>query len=365
MVLLILLIILFIVLRVNLNSKNKKDSVKNILYPFSGYLAPPSQWGVKQSDKNPGVGKHPQDKMYLVGQVGGESANIPQIQCPDIDGVKYKINIVGAFLEVNDQYGECGTKQDQTFQLTCGNPNQVSTFECDPSGTPCPVGMSCINRSCVPLKCTTSDNCIGAGSTIKGCPPKWNTSCDVDKQDCGDNLICINGKCEVNPMSNINTCMACVDADGKPYSGSEDGGTCAFMPNCENANTDGQNSICNVNTDKYKCRPREATAYLAKHCDGKTSCLGSTDSWDPNELGESNPFGPLPCRIKATDTASNDFEKPYLQLPLLMGWAGGSPMPSGDDNTGKSDPVSLNQGYYVHGIYTCVPDYENVLTTVT
>lgn len=357
---LVCVIILFFALAYNLKNKNDTNATMNILYPFSGYLSPPNQFNPNISKTNPGTGKYPADGLYLVGQVGGERSNVPQIQCP----TGYKINIVGAFVEVADPYGECSLTPDPTLQLTCGGTNLTGP-DCD-SNRPCSQGMTCSAGRCIPSSCYNSSDCSSGGGQIPRCPDGLGSLCSINSDCPGNNLMCLDGKCIMAPGAG--TCMACVSNDGTPIndpSGNtgEGPGTCSFMPTCTGLSTDGKNKVCNVSktsyaNDKYRCRPREATAYLAKHCDGKSVCLGSiNDMWEPNNI-ENNPFGPLPCKLTAPE---KDEESDYLGLPFISGWGGGAPANSPTGATG--DPVTFNQGYYVHGIYTCVPEDENVLTS--
>ena len=381
MFILFVLVVVFFVLAYNTKNKNSENATMNILYPFSGYLSPPSQFNPNISSTNPGTGKTPQEGLFLVGQVGGEKSNVPQIQCP----TGYKINIVGAFVEVNDPYGECSTTPDPTFQLTCGSSDNLTGPVCN-HDLPCGQGMTCSGGRCIPSSCSNANTC---GSTdagaIPACSQYLGNSCKNDSECKDDNLMCVmtsegNGKCAMTPGAG--TCMACVLQDGTPISedppddNTPEQGRCSFMPSCTNVSTDGKNRVCNVSKnsyakDTYKCRPREATAYLAKHCDGKNVCLGSfSDKWLPNELSDNNPFGPLPCRLNACDdtgkcistdlTNDNSYDPDYLGLPLLSGWGGGKPANSA---ASSGTPTTFNQGYYVHGIYTCVPDDEDVKTS--
>lgn len=348
--LLVVLVVLFFVLFFVTKSKNKMNETMNILYPFSGYLLPPNAWNPSKSNTNPGTGKSPADGLFLVGQVGGKSSTVPQIQCP----AGYKINIVGAFVEVVDPYGECGSAPpDPTLQLTCGNQNQLSGALCS-SDTACGDGMQCVNGRCVAKSCSKSSDCSSSANVcaIWGMPSK-NGKCD-------NGLVDVNGTCQLNPAAG--PCMACVDpSTGNEYNQENaDGGVCVSMPTCIGVTpNNGTNSVCSVLKDTHRCRPREATAYLAKHCDGKNVCLGNAnDKWYPNQSSmdptHTNPFGPLPCEIPATEANETS---DYLNLPIIQGWGGGVPA-----NGTTASPATFNQGYYVHGIYTCVPESEDVQT---
>lgn len=357
MLILVVAIGIFVYLTFSTESKNRKTQQSNILYPFSGYLSPPNPpWTVKNSTNNPGVSQYPEKGLYLVGMVGGESPNVPQIQCP----AGYKINIVAAYTDVVDPYGECSNTASSLLQMTCGSNSDPSSAPSCSSSDDCGVGMECYGQRCQPLTCTTHGDCspASAGNTINACGKNFGMSCSSDSQ-CGDasdqnpgQLKCVGGTCVVDPGRG--SCMACVASNGvTPVNGSGSG-TCSFMPMCQGV-TKGLNSTCSpIVSDQYKCRPRDASAYLSAHCDGLQQCLGTpSDIWSPNDVG--NPFGPLPCNIPVSSSASSK----YSSLPIIPGWGGGAP----SNSSGSSDPATFNQGYYIHGIYTCIPDTENLKAT--
>jgi len=341
MVILALAIGVFVFLTVFTESGNKKKQQANILYPFSRALTPPSPpWTVNDNNIAKGAGQEPEDGLSLLGAVGGTQDTVPQIQCP----AGYKINIVGAFLDIVDPYGECSNTPDSTLQATCGDGSDTSSAaKCSASGD-CGVGMECFNSRCVPKKCTSSGDCAAsvAGSTISACSESLGDTC-IDDATCGEGLKCVAGVCEVDPGKGA--CMACVDKTlGFGY--------CASMPTC-NFVEQGLNTTCSPSKgDTYKCRPRDASAYLAAHCDGKGVCLGEGDVWDP---AKPDMFGPLPCRIPASSKSPN-----YATLPVITGWGGGIP----NNTRSKTDVgATFNQGYYLHGVYSCIPIDENALTT--
>lgn len=343
MLVLALLVGVFIFLTYSTENDNRKKEQSNILYPFSGYLAPPGEHYTAKN--NPGVGQQPEEGLYLVGMKGGQHNEVPQIKCPE----GYKINIVGAFIEVTDPYGECGTTPDPTLSQTCGLATDKSNTAFCSKGD-CPGGMECMSGKCVPKTCTSSTQCGGTtkGGVVTVCNPKLGESCKGKPAENG--LICINGTFQIDPSAPA--CVACIDPKlGIPISQSSSSqGTCAAMPLCANVK-EGINNVCSpvgLSNDQYKCRPRDASAYLSSYCNGKQECLGnSRDKWLPN-VKNNNPFGPLPCQIQASSTSGE-----YYSLPIINGWGGGTP-----NNAKNSAPVTYNQGYHVHGIYTCVPDDE-------
>lgn len=331
--------------------QNDELEKSSVLYPFSGYLTPSSKWTVNTSKSNSGVAPTPDGGLFLVGMKGGEANNVPQIQCP----VGSRINIVGAYLDIADPYSECSNTPNPTISLSCGDASNTTTAAVckvgDASG--CGPGMSCPAGKCVPKTCTVTsgkNNC-GSNSTsgsIASCPaltglPPVNGSCN------DPTLKIINGRCMLDPGS-AGACMVCVNS-GIPV---QEGGTgvCSAYPACSNV-LGGLNSVCSpTRSDLNRCRPRDASAYLGRHCDGKNVCLGNiNDIWTPNSVN--SVFGPLPCEIPA-----NNQSDLYASLPISTGWAGGSPISSA---SGQSSPATFTQGYYVHGIYTCVPESQDVV----
>ncbi|MDX1471860.1 MAG: hypothetical protein R3213_10215 [Flavobacteriaceae bacterium] len=348
---------LFIFLTISTESGNRKRQQANILYPFSGYLPPPGPpWSVNKSQNNPGIGKTPEDGLFLVGMKGGETSLSPQIQCP----AGYKINIVGAFVDIVDPHGECSNTSNSTLRLTCGDSSDRTSAATCNSVDDCAEGMSCIGGRCVPQQCSVNSDCGGstAKRTANVCAVDFGKDCSVDA-DCDSpdgSLKCVskpsgNGKyCAVDP--GVTSCLACIDPKtGLPPAGNNPG-FCAAMPVCMGVEN-GFNVTCSPSKgDRYKCRPRDASAYLAAHCDGKQTCLGNpSDKWDPNL--QEGVFGPLPCQIPAVSGNT-----PYATLPAITGWGGGTP----NDGAKAPEPVTFSLGYKVHGIYTCIPDDENAVT---
>lgn len=337
-IVIILTVILFSI-TYYINRKNEVENISTFLLPFSGKLSPPSPpWTVNNSKNNTGVQSDPEDGLYLTGLVGGDDNTTPQISCPN----NTKINIVGAFLEVNDPYGMCTDNPTSGLKLTCGT--DINDAPGCSSDSDCGVGLFCKSGKCSPKTCNNSSDCIsGTNPNIKGCVVPSNKNCETN-DDCENNISCVNGKCsKVNPGSGA--CMACMDGDEFISSSSDKSGKCAYIPTCQNQNK-GKNNIC---TDQNNnCKIRDASAYLASVCDGKSECLGKPSQiWKPNERKD-NPFGPLPCSIQAKSNNNK-----YSGLPITSGWGGGTP------NNSSSDigvPANFEQGYMVHGIYTCVPD---------
>lgn len=351
---LVFLIFIFGYLSFYTQSKNDKREEMKVLYPFSGYLSPSGLWNANKNPNNPGQGATPEEGLYLTGMVGGKNPNTPQIQCP----VGHKINIVSAYLEVIDPYGECSNNPDDTLQRTCGNneaPNLA--LKCNDKTNPCGQGMVCNSGICEMKTCSTNKDCSGNDENIPSCNSELGKSCFPGSQD-PEGLLCVQDPKNPDKYVYISdptkgSCMACVNPDTNEPPKTGESGFCSFMPTCSFVEVKtGMNETCSPSSektkDKYKCRPRDSSAYLSEYCNGKRVCLGSPEeTWFPNDPSN-NPFGPLPCRIKA----SSD-EDIYASLPITSGWGGGTPALS---KNSIDDLPNFNQGYKVSGLYGCYPE---------
>ena len=144
--------------------------------------------------------------------------------------------------------------------------------------------------------------------------------------------------CRVDPA--IGSCMACKPDSSDPTKP----GVCVQAPLCIGLDNEYQNYTCGTKNKTFGCRPRDASAFLSKACNGLQECKldNQRTPLDPSI------FGPYPCNLTPTDID-------YAALPVSPGWNG---MNTPDPNTGKTHKGSFNQGYYVHGIYTCIVDDE-------
>jgi len=238
-------------------------------------------------------------------------------------------------VRVNDPFGECTPKPVSAFLNTCGIVSKENQIKCTNDGQ-CASGMICGTEGfCVPNSCTTNSDCTVGGGTA--CSSKIGEHC-TSQDDCDSTTLCfrntngIGGTCQQNPTKG--QCNFC------------NNGFCAQNPTCAFINDQGQNVVCEPGNSNTNCKPRDASAYLAKVCNGRNSCLGGgQDVWIPN-ASEGNPFGPLPCEIQATGGSAE-----YSQLPITSGWGGGTPK----DGT-SSSPATFKQGYQVDGIFCCIPD---------
>lgn len=270
-----------------LHSKNKLERLIRIDLPFTKFIPP-----LKAEDST---------TVSLI-----KSDGTPQISCP----IGTKVNILGAFFEVYDPYGQCTDTPSKIVLETC-NPAIGASCSADAD---CPLGTICTGSRCA--KATDSDQCTRAfiGSTAN--PRSKYPQCDP-----GD------------AARDSKPCYKFIRVDSKPP-------ICTLSPICNSLTANGMNEKCNKN-----CRPRDASAYLASKCNGTQSCLGAADSFDILQPFNSNdksgnPFGPFPCNIRPNESA-------YYDLPIIVG---------NNDNT--SDAPQGKVGYYIHGTYSCVPDTE-------
>lgn len=282
-VILFIVVVAFAILTFVVENSNSKKQKSNIFFPFATTL------NVLDPSKPKPLSKK------ITKTVSGQPivTEVPQIQCP----VGFKVNIVGAFSEVFDPYGQCSPFPADQLKVTCGL-DSANVFcstdkDCDP-------GQQCVGGKCQAMTCSTDSDCLKNGGTA------YDASVSPNRPG----LACVGNKCIMKPI-------------------------------CSNINSVGQNAICNP-TGAAACRPRDVSAWLAAECDGKQTC---NISWNP---ASPKGFGPLPCRISTTDTE-------YTKLPLIPGWDGSSPTAAKKPKAEQSIP---KQGYYVHGIYTCIPDDE-------
>ncbi|MDB4769534.1 hypothetical protein OAG24_01075 [bacterium] len=293
---LIIVVAIFVYFTYSTQSSNAKVSQNNVLYPFSGTL---------------NASQNPSEPVRLINKSGQ-----PQIACKK----GYKVNIVGAWVETNDPFGQCSNTPSSVFKSTCGyTKDRTDAVNCRGSQE-CGDGMVCDNGKCMPSDCAGNPANCGKNA----CNKQPGTACKTNA-DCGGVMSCVGGTCQVNPL--LGQCMFCNNDN------------CAQAPTCSNLNSDYQNTTCEP-AGAAACRPRDASAYLAKHCNGKQVC---DVVWNPLN---SSTFGPLPCKIQPGQAE-------YLTLPVIPGWDGSTPT-----NGEKAGDATFKQGYYVHGIYTCIPDDE-------
>lgn len=282
-----------------IEKKNIMKEANNILYPFTGQVSG--------------------GKLNLVNSSGN-----PQISCEDKGGGA--VNIVGAFFDIEDPYGQCTGTSNPIINTTCGI--DTKNIGCK-SDNDCGTAMSCKSGYCTPNKAylkpdnTTIDKdsseCLDDDTDADYCPVNPGTSCSKDGE-CGDGSImtCVG----LDKSGNNGTCQA--NNDTACFGVNTKNNTCALFPLCNNADISGSNVLnnaCNSSNADMSCMSRDASASLARYCDGKPTCNINVSTDDPD-----SPTGPLPC------SGSID------QLPIT---------PGNDGN--------YNQGYYFHGLYTCIP----------
>jgi hypothetical protein len=277
--------------------KNTLANQKNILYPFTGTYDSTS------------------------GTVSLQNAqNLSQIDCSTVSGKNGgKINIVGAFFDVDDPYGTCTGSAASVVDLSCGIPG--GKISCT-SQADCGGGMQCAGGFCSPATAklvagtgnidTTNSECTSAGGSY--CPVQPGTSCKNGQSDCNDS-----GAEVMTCDPSTKTCQ--VNPDKSCYGVNTQYNTCAIFPLCSNAtlSTTVVNNTCSPSSS---CMSRDASAYLAGKCDGKETCAPIFSAVDPN-----GGLGPMPCSSRNT-----------LGLPIIPGQGG-----------------NYSQGYSFHGVYTCIP----------
>jgi hypothetical protein len=301
MAVLVVAIIIMVTLTFLYQKDNSSYNQNNTLYPFSGTV---------RSD---------QSSVVL-----NNASGTPQIDCSAVGG---KINIVGAWVEVSDSFSQCSGLSDDVLNLTCGLKGTRVPCKQD---NDCGAGMNCAGGLCTPSMCSLSDdkgNFLPSSCSCGGnyCPIQPGAACK-SFADCKDPegtvMSCISnggdntsGTCQVNPGQ---TCMAPDQYIGK---------FCASYPLCSNVDTSLKDKTVNVvnkvcsSKSPGGCRPRVSSSYLAAKCDGQKTCDINFNPADRN-----SGFGPMPC---------NNVDQTLL--PITPGQGG-----------------SYNQGYYVHGLYTCI-----------
>jgi len=278
-----------------ITTKNNYDlSFQQRLYPFAAVIDPQAP-----------------NTVVPLNNGSGES----QLTCP----AGTKINIVGAFFDIVDPYGTCTPNPNSTISATCGGPG---TIVCPTNA--CPANMGCEpsqnpndnNSYCVALPCNASTTLPTPTTTTT-----WT--------------------CNPNPAYPL---TAAQKAQG--YTG-----RLTPVEICSNLNANFQNTTCANGANN--CAPRDASAYLAKACDGQQTC---------NATITSQYFGPFPCGEgtfqnpgSMTDPQSCSSSKTgssgYCSLP----YAPGTDPSFTPTNGGNSASTTFSQGYMVHGLYTCVP----------
>jgi len=315
MSILFVVIIILVVFVFLYQKSNSNANLNNVLFPFSA--------AIKPGDKS----------VYLK-----NAAGTSQIDCSSVGG---KVNIVGAWVETIDPFGSCTGNSASVLNLTCGL--RGAKIPCKQSAD-CGSGMTCSAGICTPSACPLTDDKGNFKSSNCSCGDSYcliqpGTTCDpANSESCNDPngtmMYCdpSSKTCQVNPGQN---CMA-----PDPYTGRfcasyplcsnvavPQKGTCAKDGDCakETSCIDGVcvpknvvNKVCNPNGS---CKPRDASAYLAAKCDGQDTC---GVLFDPSDINSG--FGPAPCANMNQN-----------QLPITPGQG-----------------TNYNQGYYVHGLYTCI-----------
>ncbi len=170
------------------------------------------------------------------------------------------------------------------------------------------------------LECASSPDQTASTAFVKNCQ-------DIVSNNPGFTFSCTSAQgCTCNSNG-------CVVGQGQPKAA------------CECAHTDPskgfQNCACSnyQGTNQYNCKGRDASAYLAKVCNGQNSCSVSLDTNGTDEQLTSQ-FGPYPCNLSPIQSSD---AQGYSMLPMVRG----------NDGLYGDKPSAMKQGYYVHGLFTC------------
>ena len=361
-VILLLIMMVFIILAVLKEDSNNKKNQHNIIYPFNAKIQS------RDTDHSSGA------KFVSLVTSDGKTN---QIQCPS----GTKINIIGSWTDVVDPNGLCSGKVSSTFKLSCGFTDDLSAGVTCATTDDCAAGMECSGaKVCIPKGCIKNSDCGPSGvscsdlSNSRVGEPCGDGSGGTYIFQPADGYVCINNIIHKDPA--YGQCLYCNTAFpyADPNSKAVYTGRCAQTATCANIVTNndtgtvnagkilGQNLTCPI----YKCAPRDSSAYLAAICDGRRACTLDSKvlKYDPKE---SSVFGPKPCgnmdnkigvdwgSPDVSGTVPSGAVPNYEQLPVAAGWGGGQPG-SGSNVGATVQPSTYSQGFYVHGLYTCVPD---------
>ncbi len=308
-----IILIIFIVLNALTTRNNQTLSKAQIITPFSASIDP--------TTGNASAFTKPDGS--------------PQIICP----IGTKVNIIAAFFDIFDPYGECGMKAEDA--------NPLYSFMCAPS----------IENS--KKSCTSDSDCpfyvenLGAGQA-NAMMCNSNNSCQLRQQPVGTRTCAYSGLTPHTILGASGSNIYCVDTN-----------MCGNNIDLSIANQSAgvPNPYCTPKNANARCAMRDASASVGSKCDGKQDCatLSMEDFGDfpcsglqPRQCiinydGNGNPnWKPAVGDFKSLVGVRND----YCGLPYLAGYGGGVP-PNG---SGSSVSQNSNLGYTMHGIYTCVPD---------
>jgi|SRR5579862_1857158 len=320
---LIVSIIVMVITTFFYQRSNTYATQQNTLLPFSSAIQPG------------------QSTSTLLNSTGGS-----QIDCSSVGG---KINIVAAWTETIDPFNTCvsspltpspGTSSG-SLNLTCGL--KGPKIPCKQDGD-CGTGMSCLGGICSPAVCPMDKTLPALYDPTKCscggnyCPIIPGTSCDpTNAKSCNDpNQTVMSCQQTGNNGQNGTASYQCVVNSGSTCNAPDQytGQFCSSYPLCSHVSTtvvnkpniplqSVVNNMCNA---QGVCRPRDSSAYLASLCDGKTTC---NVTFDPSN--KDSGFGPMPCAGNLPGSIG------YNDLPITPGSNG-----------------NYSQGYYVHGLYTCI-----------
>lgn len=247
----------------------------------------------------------------------------PQISCPGDS----EVNILGAFFDVYDPNAVCSQSSSPAFLSSCGldqdsdgnfvyyNKACLTGADCGPSGL-----LGCYNAASESFNDSKGGFCAYYG------PDTGVTSCSA---------IPTGPSMGVPAIMAPNTFKFIDGANGNSSS------NICLWPSCTNINGNGISSVCGPSTD---CRQRNATPYLAEKCNGTSVCMPDI----------TQDFGPYPCNIVPPTAGCGSYvpgnSNAFCNLPYTSGSFNNVP-----GGATPASPSSYNMGYFVHGVYTCVP----------
>lgn len=281
-------------------NKNISQSSTAQIYSFAGKIDPTTT--LISSYDTPLVGQNSQ----------GQTVN--QITCP----AGTTINIIGAIADIYDPFGECTINPSPQLRATCDPSVSAGTCssnsDCYDNTWYCNTSGQCqlkSNLAPAPNQLAPADGCV------------WGATGNPDYQNaCIDPNICLGVGLTSTPP--------------------------------------GSNYYCNPANHTNACAARDASAYIAAKCNGQTTCNVSIADFGPTPcnigLGGSN-LDPTMVTYGEDYTTQRANNEPYLGLPLTYGWNGQS-YPTDSSNNGTANTPTVNLGYKVHGIYSCIPNNE-------
>lgn len=301
-------------------SNSQKIAQRQHFIPFGSVIDPTTGEPTHPPNGSP-------DTPFTFTSEGGVLA--PQIQCP----AGTKINILGAFFDVFDPYAECSLTEDNVnpyFGFLC-IPDHVGKTRDGKTVAICNNKTDCSKYGISgQYTCGPQNTCVLADYGSTSCPAGLSPIISNGKKYCVDANVC---------GSNIQSAL-------------------------EKNKTGVPNPFCSPNNTNAKCAIRDASATVAKKCNGRQECGDLTVA----DFGDypCNGVAPTRCIVSANGkditwytpkdsdpTTQGKYRTTgYCSLPFLYGYKGGVP----NFGDGSEVDANYNHGYSLHGIYSCVTE---------